>query len=361
MTPGDVSVLATADQFLQGVLDDNTTRILNSIFDGVYITDHNRRILFWNQGAERLTGFTAEEVQGRCCYDNILNHIDADGNLLCNNRCPLLRTIETGEPSRGKVYPLRKDKKRFATTTHVGAIKDPSGRTVAGIEVFRDITAEEKYRKLQEKFKALIRKYVSKRTYDEIVDQVSSGRANTARSCEMTVLFLDIADFTSFSEHHTPQEVSELLNDVFGICEVITTEAHGDIDKFIGDAVMATFVDPDDALNAARKMLGALEKLNVVRSRVEKDPVQVRIGINTGHVILGEVGTKARKDRTVLGDPVNVASRLQESGGLDAITISDSTYHRLSDTSGLQPHGSVAVRGKEQSVTVYQYRPVEPR
>lgn len=343
------------DALLDEVLGPQTRRILNSIFDGVYITDKSRRIVFWNEGAERLTGYTKEEVQGRPCSDNILNHIDAEGHPLCGERCPLQRTIDSREPTKAKVYPKRKDGERFPVLTHIGAIKDRDGRTWAGIEVFRDISTEERFRSLQEKFNSLIRKYVSQSTYEEIVERVSSGDWESARRIEMTIMFVDICGFTAYSEANPPEEVTRLLNEVFGICEVITRESHGDIDKFIGDALMATFVDADDAVRAGKRVLGALANLN--RSKLEsgKDTVSVRIGVSSGRVMRSEVGTSCRKDRTVLGDPVNVAARMQEAAAPNSILVSEATRARLSEDHGFRSSGSRSAKGKKEPIRVFTY------
>lgn len=149
--------------------------VLDSLYDGVYIVDPRRRILFWNHGAEKITGFNASEVMGRRCADNILNHIDADGNLLCKSGCPLLKAIRTGQEIEAKVYPLYKDGQRFPTLTHVAPIRNETGEIIAGIEIFRDITLEEDFRHLQEKFNSLIKKYVSTATFDEVITQVQAG------------------------------------------------------------------------------------------------------------------------------------------------------------------------------------------
>ena len=87
--------------------DSVLTTVLNSIFDGVYIVDRERRIIFWNRAAEEITGHLRKDVMGRCCHDTILNHIDGNGTMLCLSACPLQRSIQTGESIRAKVYPSR--------------------------------------------------------------------------------------------------------------------------------------------------------------------------------------------------------------------------------------------------------------
>lgn len=334
--------------------------VLDSVYDGIYIVDSNRRILFWNREAERITGYSAAEVVGRRCADNILNHIDADGNLLCRNACPLLKAIRTGQEIEAKVYPLHKDGRRFPTLTHVAPLRDERGTVIAGIEVFRDISLEEDFRYLQEKFNALIKQYVSTATFEDVMSQVRAGGDAGSRLRELTVLFVDIVGFTTFSEKNSPEEVVMMLNDIFGICEVVIRESHGDIDKYIGDSVMAVFVDPNDAIDAAVYILEAiLVRMNTHRKKQGLQPVHIRIGINSGHVIQGNVGSPDRKDLTVIGDAVNTASRIQAMTDPDTVAISESTYGRLhaENAARFAFLRKVVVKGKEEPIPIFQYRP----
>jgi sigma-B regulation protein RsbU (phosphoserine phosphatase) len=117
--------------------------ILNSLADGVYITDASRRILFWNHAAERITGWPAKEVVGTRCQDNILVHIDKDGHELCGHElCPLRRSIVTGQPSPKPLLVFAKSKsgKRVPVEVTTAPIQSADGRVVGGIELFRDVT-----------------------------------------------------------------------------------------------------------------------------------------------------------------------------------------------------------------------------
>lgn len=117
--------------------------ILDSLTEGVYVTDRERRILSWNAAAERITGWTAREVVNRTCYDNVLVHIDKDGHQLCGHEhCPLHRSIVTGAPSP---YPLlvfarHKSGHRVPVEVSVAPLRAADGTVVGGIEVFRDLT-----------------------------------------------------------------------------------------------------------------------------------------------------------------------------------------------------------------------------
>lgn len=118
--------------------------ILNSLPDGAYVTDCERTILFWNDAAERITGWRACDVVGRTCFDHLLCHTDQDGEKLCGHeRCPLHRSIITGERSEQAqlVYAQSRTGERLAVEVSVSPLRDAQGTVVGGIEIFRDMSA----------------------------------------------------------------------------------------------------------------------------------------------------------------------------------------------------------------------------
>lgn len=130
----------------QAVLLDSA-RILESVNDGLYVVDTKRRILYWNQSAERITGWSAEDVVGLRCMDNILCHIDKDGRALCGEEfCPLHRSMVTDSRSAAPIIVFGATKKgvRLPMEVSVAPIHDPEGRVVGGVETFRDFSASYK-------------------------------------------------------------------------------------------------------------------------------------------------------------------------------------------------------------------------
>lgn len=343
-----VDYIQRKDTILAGILD--------SILDGVYIVGQNRKIIFWNKAAEDMTRYSREDVLGKRCSDGILNHIDENGRLLCRAFCPIVKAMVTGTSQREKVYPLRKTGGRFPTETHVAPIRGEDGKIIAAIEVFRDISKEEELRILQEKFNRLIKQYVSGSTYEQAMEQArAGGKGAEPRLCDLTIMYLDVVGFTTFSEKAKPDEVVGMLNALFGICELITRECCGDIDKFIGDAIMAVFVDANDAAAAAVKILKALARMNEDRSLAGKGTVSIRIGINSGMVLQGDVGTTRRKDRTVIGDVVNTAARIQTACDPGSIFVSESTYSRLKIRTSFVSAGNFKVKGKADPIPLFKF------
>ncbi len=115
-------------------------KLLDSLFDGVYFVDNERRIQYWNQGAEQLTGYSASEAVGRYCFDNFLLHVDERGCALCLTGCPLASTIADGDRREADVYLRHKLGHRVPVTVRVAPIVDSDGRIIGAVEVFSDRT-----------------------------------------------------------------------------------------------------------------------------------------------------------------------------------------------------------------------------
>lgn len=338
------------------ILSPEVKSALDVLFDGVYITDKTRRIIFWNKGAEAITGYAAAEVQGHRCSENILNHIDENGKPLCLSACPLLRCILTGQNVTAKIYPLVKSGGRIPVETHISPLRNEQGEIVGGIEVFRDISRAEDYRILQEKFHQVIKKYVSDSAYGDILKQAVSSTKSNSQLRELTLLYMDVVGFTPFSETHSHEEVIEMLNIVFGVCSAVVSKNSGEINKFIGDAVLAVFASPQDAVNAGIEIISTLKTSGKVRLSEGHARVQVRIGINSGRVIQGDVGPEDRKDITVLGDAVNIAARLQSIAAPDSICISENTWSRIKNRDLFNFSGKELLKGKQEQVSVYKLK-----
>jgi len=114
--------------------------ILDNLYDGLYLTDENRVITYWNKGAERISGFTSTEVVGRSCKDNILTHVNGEGKCLCHGSCPLAATIADSLNREAEVYMHHKNGHRIPVLVRASPLKDTSGKVVGGIELFTDMT-----------------------------------------------------------------------------------------------------------------------------------------------------------------------------------------------------------------------------
>jgi adenylate cyclase len=179
----------------------------------------------------------------------------------------------------------------------------------------------------------------------------------------VTVFFSDIAGFTSISEKLQPEALVTLLNQYLSEMSDIVLNNRGTVDKFIGDAVMAIFgapVDyPDHAASACVSALKMQERLLELNKKWSTDgfpPVNCRVGLNTGDVLVGNMGSSRRMDYTVMGDEVNLASRLEGANKAygTRLMISEATYLDAKDVVEARELDLLAVVGKQKPVRVYQ-------
>jgi adenylate cyclase len=181
----------------------------------------------------------------------------------------------------------------------------------------------------------------------------------------LTVLFTDIRDFTTYTERHTPQEVVHILREYLTAMADQVIANQGTLDKFIGDAVMAIFGAPvpipdhaEKACRAALAMIDELDKLQAKWVAEDREPFRMGIGINTGEMVVGNLGSEQLFDYTVVGDGVNLGARLEslnkEYETKRHIIISESTYEAAKDVVEVRRLGEVLVKGKTRPVVIYE-------
>lgn len=179
--------------------------ILDSIRDGVYFVDLDRTIVFWNRAAERITGYSANEVVGRRCADGILRHCTAEGTALCETGCPLKRTMIDGLPLEVEVWLHHKKGHRVPVSVHSTAVFDDTGRIVGSVEVFSDnsrtIVALEQAKELNRlAFIDELTGVGNRRSVEIRLQELFTDA--TGMGMPAGVLFIDIDHFKTFNDRH---------------------------------------------------------------------------------------------------------------------------------------------------------------
>lgn len=205
--------------------------------------------------------------------------------------------------------------------------------------------------------RADMQRFVSHSTVEMIQRQTSPGPREGERQ-RITLLFCDIRGFTAFSERRPPEESVRVLNRYLHLQADLVKRFSGDVDKFIGDAVFAHFSGPDMALNAIRC---AIEIQRSVSQASAADPqlpaLAVGIGIATGDVIVGSIGSHDRQDYTAIGAAVNLSARLCSAAEPHDILISEDTFALVRDLVAAEPMPPLAVKGFSEPVRVYRMTP----
>ena len=267
------------------------------------------------------------------------------------------------------VCPLRSDGGDFYGLYIVGfsAGKIALYRPFSGADLdFFDMVGSQVSALLQNiRLRDTFKKFVPRQFLDRIATKGLGNIAlGEADSGVVTILFADIRSFTTLSETLSPQELLNFLNTYFERMNAPIHANGGFIDKFIGDAIMGLFIDEDPSIgakNAVRSsldMLASLHSLNEQRKRTGDVPISIGVGVHTGETVIGTVGSDDRMDSTVLGDAVNLASRIEsltKQFGAQ-ILISSTTYGLIAGdpTISCREIGLVNVRGREEADTIYE-------
>ena len=214
------------------------------------------------------------------------------------------------------------------------------------------------------RFRKTFQQYVARSVVDTMLNTGELPKFGGERK-NLTILFSDIRSFTTFSEKHTPEVVVQVLSEYLTEMTDIIFKYKGTLDKFVGDEIMAEFGAPYSINNHAERacltaldMIVALRKLQKTWSKKKKEYFHIGIGINTGKVIAGNLGSNQLFDYTVIGDEVNLGARLEGANKhySTTIIISESTYKEVKDKAIARELDYVRVKGKKRPVKIYELR-----
>ncbi|MCK5126097.1 MAG: sensor domain-containing diguanylate cyclase [candidate division Zixibacteria bacterium] len=180
-------------------------RIIENLHDGLYFVDRKRVITYWNKAAEQISGFTSDEVVGHGCSDNILTHVDSDGNSLCTGACPLAATIADGRPREAEVYMHHKDGHRIPVSIRVSTLTDSKGETIGGIELFTDISYQAANElRVKELEKLALLDNLTKLANRNYLEKEIQSRFEEKKRFNMPfgVLFIDIDHFKKINDSY---------------------------------------------------------------------------------------------------------------------------------------------------------------
>ena len=209
--------------------------------------------------------------------------------------------------------------------------------------------------RLYHQIDALFHQYMSPAVATALLADPAQAELGGA-TVEVTVLFADLRGFTAFSERSSPHDVVTMLNRYFGVAVPVVLAEGGTVAQFMGDAIMVLFNaptrQPDHALRAARAGLGLQAAIDEIAAGREGWP-RFRVGINSGPVLVGNIGSAELRNFTAIGDTANLASRLETSAQEGQVVIGSATYALLRDIAVVQPLGPLQVKGKQAAVEAY--------
>jgi adenylate cyclase len=322
--------------------------VFSSIASGVITADIRDQITLCNRAAEGILGFTTANIVGHnieevlsTCVGDIRPHLDTVRD---TDKSVMGLEITHCLPERGPVD----------WRLNLSPLKD-ANQTTQGVAIVMDDMTE---RKRLEAQRRLLERMVSPAVLEHLdPDSLEIG----GKRVDITILFADIRGFTSFSERQSPEELVAVLNQYLAAGADSVLAEEGTVDKFLGDAVMAWFnaplPQPDHTLRAVRAALSLKAAVEKLHSELPPEAhLAFGVGIHYGEAVLGWIGTEKRLEFTAIGDSVNTAKRIQENSSKNQILISREAYERVRDLVIAEPLGPVSVKGKSESVEVFELK-----
>lgn len=249
---------------------------------------------------------------------------------------------------------------------HIAAFSEKDLTILSGIAAQAGIALENAALADQIRAEAITRAELSRFLSHAVADAVIQGKTENLRQsrlAEVTCLFADIRGFTTLAENESPQEVVAMLNEFFSAMADVVFRHEGNLDKFIGDCVMAVWGPPaehlDDAaraLRAALEMQDAVSRLNKRRVQDGRKPIEVGIGINTGQSVVGYMGSAERHEFTAIGDTVNTASRLCGLAKGGEVIAAEATIRKAGGGFDVEALPVAQVKGREKGVQTFRVR-----
>lgn len=338
-------------RLLDDVLDEKsyTESILSSLSDGVISLDDRLRVARVNAAGCRILGWREDEVRGRLLSE-VLPGEENEWEIALVEGVATSRRPDSAEDA---LLHLPDGRPASVNLTAV-PLTNAKGAALGSLVVVEDITSEKRVR-------GTMARYLPKKVVDQLLEGDRAVLGGTAQT--VTALFSDIRSFTTLSEEIGPRETVAMLNEYFTEMLEVLDRHNGVLDKFIGDAVMAIFgvpfTGPDDADNAvaaANDMMSSLALLNETRVKRGHPAIAIGAGLNTGEAVAGNIGSPKRMSYTVIGDSVNLASRLEgatKQYGV-AILLSEFTWAALRDRRYTREVDFLRVKGKTRPVAVYE-------
>jgi len=245
-----------------------------------------------------------------------------------------------------------------------GAFSDKDLQILTGVAAQAAQALDNAHKAREIERNALARRDFERLLPPEVVEQVVAGKVRLERGGQLrdtTILFSDVRGFTQWSENHEPTHIVSVLNEYFELMVEAIHKHHGTLDKFMGDGIMALFGAPiaheNDAVNAVMCALDMMELLGQLNARLDAfdyEEVAIGIGINTGSVIAGYMGSSKSMEYTTIGDHVNLAARLCAVAEPGQILLSEHTLRAVGGAFEVTQRPAVKVKGKRDPVPIFE-------
>jgi len=335
--------------------------VFNSMTNMIITTDAAGYIYYFNDSAAEAMGLKQEDL-GRSLKNTLQNSISP------RTLQTIIQSLEDGTELLGLEGTYRNGDIELDYSLNVTPLKTPRGKKEGLTLLFTNQTREKELKQTvrivseeRRVIKDMFARYMSNEVMTSLLESPDSIKLGGDKR-EATVFFADIRGYTSFSESRDPEDIVEILNEYFSEAVENIVEHKGYIDKFMGDCIMAVWGVPmvteeNDAINAVSCAIAIQELVRSTKRKFfrKSDAAHLRIGIgiNTGPLVAGNLGSIQRMEYSVIGDTVNLAARLEGVAEANEIIISQTTRDKIGNTFNLEKREAILVKGREKPIQIY--------
>lgn len=322
--------------------------ILESMSNGIITLDADNRIVKCNSSSLSILNTSIKRLLGAYAED----YFSERNNWVADSVRSVAATGKSNLTPDADFF--LEDGRGISVNLTIVPLVSIKKESLGAMLVFEDITNEKR-------LKGTMARYMTKEVAEKLLESPDASLGGQIQ--EASVFFSDIRSFTTISEKIGAQQTVSMLNEYFTLMVDIVFRHKGILDKYIGDAILAVFgipfssgEDTDNSVRAAIDMLLALREFNAKQASENKDPINIGIGINTAEILVGNIGSLKRMDYTVIGDGVNLASRLEGANKYfgTKILVSEFTFHKLNDRHLAREIDFLKVKGKVKPVAIYE-------
>jgi PAS domain S-box-containing protein len=360
--------------------------IMESANDGIITADSNGVVLSWNRAAASIFGYEESEVLGQSLtiiipdeykdphekgiervsgggeHHVIGKSVELSGLHKDGHHIPVELSLSTWLIGEERFYAgiIRDITERKQQELKLQKQKEKLADRARSLQRLND-EVESKNEQLQALSNKLA-KYLSRQVYTTIFEGKKDVKIESYRK-KLTIFFSDIQGFTELTDRVESEVLTSVLNKYLNEMSKIALDHGGTIDKYIGDAIMIFFGDPEslgekeDAIACIKMAIAMKKKLREMRREWDllgiSNPLRIRMGVNTGFCTVGNFGSEERLDYTIVGGAVNLASRLETAAGVDEILVSEDTFSLIKDVIACEPNEEIKVKGIAYPVKTY--------